>query len=170
MSTKEFSQNEKILSRISIGNGDECWLWTGFKNEHGYGRMKFNGKATLAHRAIWFIHYGEIPESMCVCHRCDVPACCNPSHLFLGTHKDNMLDCKAKGRNASGDRSGARTHPETVPRGSRNGKTKLTDLDVIEIRSMASLKIQQKEIADKFGISRNGVSCIVNKKRWAHLT
>lgn len=169
MKTELFSPDDRILSRITIGHVDECWLWNGFKNEHGYGRIRFNGVMTLAHRAIWSIHFGEIPGSMCVCHHCDTPACCNPSHLFLGTHQDNMTDRQAKGRQACGDRSGARKHPETVPRGSRSGKTKLTDSDVIEIRSMASSNIAQKDIADIFGISRNGVSCIVNRQRWAHL-
>jgi len=82
----------RIVSRIDIKDSDKCWLWRGFLNEHGYGRIRFNGKMTLAHRATWSLYFGEIPDSMCVCHRCDEPACCNPNHLFLGSQQENIND------------------------------------------------------------------------------
>ena len=78
-----------------------CWLWTGATVPFGYGRI--NGGRTgvgvlLAHRASWEIYRGPVPEELCVLHRCDIPQCVNPDHLFLGTHADNVADKIAKGR------------------------------------------------------------------------
>lgn len=75
-----------------------CWIWTEYCNNHGYGRFRVDGKKTLAHRASYEAFIGPIPEGMLVCHKCDTPACVNPSHLFLGTDKDNVRDCINKGR------------------------------------------------------------------------
>lgn len=76
-----------------------CWIWTGAVNcERGYGYFLFDGKPRLAHRASWAMHKGQIPDGMNVLHRCDIPSCVNPNHLFLGTLSDNMQDCAAKGR------------------------------------------------------------------------
>jgi hypothetical protein len=71
-----------------------CWLWDGWVNGRGYGRF---GKG-LAHRISWELHRGPIPAGMNICHKCDVPPCVNPDHLFLGTQTDNMRDCARKGR------------------------------------------------------------------------
>lgn len=81
-----------------------CWLWLGFDNGGGYGRLwkKINGKRTLvsAHREMWEQTFGKIPHGMIVCHKCDVKPCINPSHLFVGTYADNMRDMIQKNRRA----------------------------------------------------------------------
>lgn len=80
-----------------------CWLWTGRLRKNGYGRMKVNGKDERAHRVSWWIHRGEIPDDLCVLHKCDTRACVNPECLFLGTRKDNYDDMRQKGRHSHGE-------------------------------------------------------------------
>lgn len=76
-----------------------CWLWTAATTNYGYGHIRLKGTEDVsAHRVSWMLAYGSIPEGMHVLHRCDVPACVRPTHLFLGTHADNMADMTAKGR------------------------------------------------------------------------
>jgi hypothetical protein len=89
--------HEKLIPEPNSG----CWLFTGAVNENGYGSIGIGGRKrgnVFAHRAAWMLYHGEIPDGMYVCHRCDVPSCCNPDHLFLGTAKDNFHDCMKKGR------------------------------------------------------------------------
>ena len=75
-----------------------CWYWKGGAYPNGYGRVGYNGREICAHRLSWIIHCGEIPDGLWVLHRCDVPLCVNPNHLFLGTHLDNESDKVSKGR------------------------------------------------------------------------
>ena len=89
-----------------------CWLWIGSKWSCGYGRISRRGEEGQAHRLSWRLFHGPIPVGLFVCHTCDTPACVNPEHLFLGTSRDNALDAKHKGRLATGDKHGARLHPE----------------------------------------------------------
>lgn len=79
--------------------GDGCHLWQGPVSPQGYGAMRFKAKLHLVHRFSYERKTGrKIPDGMMICHVCDVPLCCNPAHLFLGTPKDNYDDMVAKGR------------------------------------------------------------------------
>jgi len=83
--------------KIDLASG--CWLWTACRGHRGYGLFALDGHRTIhAHRASWVLNVGEIPDGMLVCHKCDVPACVNPEHLFVGTSLDNNRDMLAKGR------------------------------------------------------------------------
>lgn len=76
-----------------------CWIWTGAINGGGYGSMCYRGRRDGAHRFSWEYHNGQsIPEGMRVLHKCDMPSCVNPEHLFLGTQSDNQIDAQTKGR------------------------------------------------------------------------
>jgi hypothetical protein len=89
---------------LQVDKSADCWEWVGSKIPQGYGHIHHNHADIYAHRASWIIYYGEIPNGLCVLHRCDNPSCVNPEHLFIGTIADNMHDRDAKGRNNKGKR------------------------------------------------------------------
>ncbi len=75
-----------------------CWLWDAGVDKDGYGKIQVTGKSWRAHRYMYFLEHGSLPDDLMVCHTCDVPACINPVHLFLGTGKDNLQDMAKKGK------------------------------------------------------------------------
>jgi hypothetical protein len=96
---KSTSPHERFWHFVAPMTDDRgCWEWLGARSGFGYGKSGYEGKFLAAHRVSWEIHFGLIPEGMLVCHRCDNPSCCNPSHLFLGTAADNTRDMWNKGR------------------------------------------------------------------------
>ncbi len=132
-----------------------CWLWLGPAQNMGYGVVNYQRKAHLAHRIAYEITNGPIPEGMEICHRCDVPLCVNPDHLFMGSHAENMGDCRKKGR-------------IRIPgfQGSAHGNAKLSESDVRAIRADGrSLNF----LAAKYKISKTTVSEIKSRKSWTHI-
>jgi hypothetical protein len=95
-------QIRDFWAKVRVGVGDDCWVWTAATQVSGYGtkRVTRDGKHTmeLAHRMSWLIFNSEIPDGLCVLHKCDNRLCVNPAHLFLGTHKDNTHDMMSKQR------------------------------------------------------------------------
>lgn len=84
-----------------VDTSGDCWEWTAYKNQRGYGQVALpgkNGGAILAHRLSAMIHFGMFDSRLCVLHACDNPACVRPEHLRLGDRKRNAEDCTTRGR------------------------------------------------------------------------
>lgn len=135
-----------------------CWPWTGGKHPRGYGlfssRRKGSSRTWRAHRLMYERVYGIEPGILLVLHRCDNPCCCNPSHLFLGTHQDNMDDKTAKGRQSRG---------EDRPR------AKLTEDLVREIRAAKERGEPLLPYAKRLGITHHAVYLAAHRKTWKHV-
>lgn len=153
---------------------DTCWLWTASLRNKGYGAFAYtdaqgNLVQDRAHRYSYELHVGPIPEGLFVLHKCDVPACVNPDHLFIGTKAENVRDMVAKGRHVPGG-----THTEVMnckyKRGERHHNAKLTAETVIGIRELHSAgDISLAELARRFGISQPSAYRIVKRLRWTHI-
>ncbi len=88
---------ELIMANVIIDEKG-CWIWKGCCGKSGYGHVRHLGKMEKVHRLSWIFCNGPIPNGLNALHDCDNPPCCNPAHLFLGTHDDNSKDKHAKKR------------------------------------------------------------------------
>lgn len=142
---------DRFWQYVPMTAGDGCWLWQGPIRGDGYGIARYQNDSWTAHRVAWMILKGPLPKGRnnYVCHTCDVRACVNPRHLFLGTARDNNRDCHAKGRNRGG-----------------NGAGKITRPQVEEMLQLAMRGFTGIEIAKRFGLSHRNVHLILNGDRW----
>ena len=147
--------NDVVFLTKFVKKVKSCWEWIGCKNHRGYGRVVFDGKNIRAHRLFWILNKSPIPNGLCVLHKCDNPPCVRTSHLFLGTHTDNMRDMIRKGRFI----------PPPDGRGENNPCCKLSFQMVKEIKLLSGIR-KQRDIGKMFGVSQEEVSMIVNGKRW----
>lgn len=162
-------ESEEDFWSTLLPNG-ECLEWRESMFHNGYGHTLLNRKSWRSHRLAYFLTHGEIPEGLLVLHKCDNRSCCNPEHLFLGTNQDNTNDMLSKGREASGDRSGSRLHPDRRPRGEDNHKSKLTAKDVVFIRDQLHRKIlRPTQLARMFEVDVRSISAIRRRETWAHV-
>jgi len=169
---------DRFWSSVITGTPEQCWYWKRCLTPNGYGRFTFAQKWFMATRVAFRFTYGADPYPCYVLHRCDNPLCCNPDHLFLGTHADNMSDGAKKNRFASGDKNGQRTHPETnwvrshpeTTRGENNGRSKLTADDVRLIRTLWSNGTTSTDLARMFGITDSCAWNAATRRSWKHLT
>jgi len=145
------------ISNVYTEPNTGCWLWPGAAGKH-YGVYKTKGVQRLAHRLSWEYHNGPIPLGMHVLHKCDVPLCVNPDHLWLGTHLDNVADMNAKGRHGKTTDNGVK--------GERNYRARLSTADVIAIRASTDT---QRTIAARYGIGQSAVCKIRRGINWSHV-
>jgi len=145
-----------------VDKGGDCWEWFGAINSAGYGNFNVYGKTVTAHRFSYEYHFGVIPitidnQRVCVCHHCDNRKCVNPKHLFLGTNTDNMADRDRKGR-------------LDVKTGEKNGRSKLREVDVLNIRAIhANTKASKTDLARIYKVGVTAVCDIINFKSWRHI-
>lgn len=144
-----------------------CWIWMKCLADTGYGNLRIRNKTFCSHRISWLLFNGHIPKGMHVLHYCDVRECCNPSHLWLGTNLDNILDRCRKGRSVG---------PSYRPKGlkykikSNHGEwnLSLSKIDRENIRIIyASGGISTYELAKRYSVSQPTISNIINRKtKW----
>lgn len=193
-------QFSRTLFWRRVEKTDGCWERGGYADRDGY--TAYN--RVRAHRVAYELALGEaIPPGLVVGHVCDNPRCVRNDevgtyavngkivprfgHLWLGTHQDNAADRHAKGRTASGDRAGMRTHPERFAafrrsgriirgenwrpaRGEKHGSAKLTEALVREIRRRyAAGGVSQRTLGHDVGVSRPTITMIVQRKAWSHV-
>lgn len=147
------SPRERFLAKTKE-DSNGCWLWQGAINYAGYGkfetgdRCKGTRRSHRAHRFAYELFVGAIPGDLIVCHRCDVRACVNPKHLFLGTDEVNSHDAVAKGRSRFANAA------------------KLTAEQVTVIRASSDT---DRTLGARFGVSRQAIGKIRRGQRWRHL-
>jgi len=157
MKSKRQKLEERFWSKVDKSQGEEaCWEWRSTVSR-GRAMFHFEGRPVNAARVAYLLEVGEIPEGMEVCHHCDDMMCLNVRHLFLGTHKENMYDMVAKGR-------------ERYLKGEELPNTKLTAEKVREIRKQASEGVPRKELARRYNVDVSTIHEVVNRKTWKHVT
>lgn len=144
--------SERIWARIQKGSENECWPYLGRICPDGYGAICYRSKNIAAHRAVWIAVNGPIPEGLIIRHHCDNRRCCNPSHLAIGTTKDNVRDRVTRNRSASGAK-----HP----------MAKLTPTDAKEILASSE---PQRVLAARFGVGQATIWRVRHGLVWSATT
>lgn len=146
----------RFWSWVDVQGPDDCWPWLG--SVQRYGKLRLGDRHIGSHRLAYALEHGVVPADLLVCHHCDNPPCCNPAHLFLGTHADNHADREAKGR--------GNQKPGT------DAIRKLTDAEVMAMRIMAAENPQRgigRRLAVLFGVSPATVCNVLAGKQWKHV-
>lgn len=157
---KTMPDEERFWRNVAKAGPDECWLWTGAKMKSGYGtlgvgsRLDGTNRNVLAHRYVCELTY-DLFDGWQALHKCDVKACVNPAHLYVGTHAQNMRDASERKRMRPG------RHP-----GDKNGNAKLKEFQAREIKESP---LSLRKLANRFGVSKTQISWIKSGKSWAHL-
>lgn len=177
---------QRFWSKVDVRGPDDCWLWLGGTDRDGYGYFDVaHNDRTRSHRVAFKIANGAIDPKLQVQHSCDNPPCNNPGHLTQGTTQENSRQMVERGRSlkgdhhnlrvhpewrATGDRTGARTHPERVTRGQAHYRSKLTETQVLEIRERYRPRIvSTNQLASEYGVSQGTIWAIVHGKTWTHI-
>lgn len=155
---RKIKQNKKTFWRECYKK-EGCWDWKGYYDKDGYPLLSCGAdhkgfKEKRGHRISWLLHNSEIPKGLIICHSCDNPKCTNPDHLFIGTNLDNNRDKVKKGRGNNG---------------SKHGNSKLTEVQVKEIREKFKNGVMIKRIMLDYSISRQTAHDLKYFKIWKHV-
>ena len=144
---------------MSIGDAAECWPWLEGRFASGYGSIWLEGKNKRAHRVAYLLANGYEALPCCL-HTCDNPICCNPNHLYAGTHKDNAADMERRGR-----------HPHTgAPHGEAHYAAKLNTEKVLNMRKLYETQgIGRRRLARMFGVSASTAQNVLDRRIWHHV-
>lgn len=142
-----------------VNKTETCWVFIGCCDKHGYGRYRNKNVNYKAHRFVWIRIRGPIKEKLQVLHKCDNPPCVNPDHLFLGTQRDNMLDCVAKGRH--------RYYSNVV--GENNPRARMNAQDIHDIRYGELKSKSVTQVAELYGVGTSLISMIRSRTIWKSL-
>lgn len=154
------SPAKRFWSKVKIGNPDECWNWIPKVNRYGYGQFLIHGHHHSAARFAYELTNGPLPKELLACHKCNNRACCNPSHIYAGTQKENIQDCKQAGH----------FHDLIHKRGIEHHNAKLTEDDIRQIRDAYANGIATElQLAKRFNVTRANIYLIVRRKHWTHL-
>ena len=163
----------RFWPKVAVSKSGECWLWQAVKNKDGYGRFRIRVKdgprqKILAHRFAYLLAYGEIPDGVYVLHHCDVPACVNPRHLWLGSLSDNARDAFNKGRRVPPPYD---KHRFFVPHitGEQHWQAKLTNSRVVEIRERRANGERGIDLARHYGVSQQTICDVYKNRTWSEI-
>lgn len=142
--------SERFWKKVCISKPDDCWEWKSGKSRLGYGFFRRStGIMVSAHRMAYELHEGSIDEELDVLHSCDNPPCCNPKHLYQGSHQQNMTD--------------------KIIRGRMGKVVKLSAAQVLEIRRLVSSGKSQTEVARRFKVCGPTINAVVHRRTWRHV-
>lgn len=132
-----------------------CWNWTATICNR-YGQIRINGRRYRSHRVALHVWKNfDLNSNLLVCHTCDNPLCVNPDHLFAGTQKENMQDCKRKGRLV-----------KNFKPGNLHMNAKVTAEQVREMRKLHTAGVKQKDLAIKYNLTQQAISKIITGENW----
>lgn len=149
---------DRVMDRTAIDETTGCWNYNGYTTPKGYGlfclRQDGRKKQLLVHRLVWEHFNGPVPDGMFMLHKCDNPNCCNPDHLYPGTHAENMADACNRNR---------------MKKGTDSNLSVLSEDEVIAIRRKYDDGAPIKRIAREFGVSRWAIYQIGRRQSWKHI-
>lgn len=152
---RDYSNEQRLrwhgwVEVLNVADLGVCWEWKGSLDGWGYGALRtLEGRQEAAHRVAYRVWVGPIPEDKILLHSCDVPKCINPAHLRLGTDAENARDRDSRGR---------------------SGSAKMTADQVLEIRRLRrETRLTIDDIAEMFGMSRDGIAAIIYRKVWKNV-
>lgn len=146
---------ERFWSKVSKGSQDSCWEWEASRNCDGRGRFWLQGSTFYAPRISYFLENNQDPGDFLICHSCNNPQCCNPSHLYAGEVLDNSKDSIKAGSQV---------------RGESQGLSKLTEVDVLKIRELYQTgQWSQRALGKHFGVSQHPIKEAIHRRTWKHV-